>query len=191
MNISPNFGHSRRYSHPFRHAWIPNLFPKTAIDGALEWLENNRSWQFTETGFYRQFEFSLKEINVPNELAFLVDENTLSGMHCWFRTEFVAQEIESVDVVAHLLLSGHDIGIHNDYRPDGETHRLILQLGRDVNGGITALFRNKEVTSLFRLIHPIHGTAFAFEISEASYHAVSKVRGGQRFSLIYSFRSRQ
>ena len=58
----------------------------------------------------------------------------------WLRQEFDLSEIEPSDVVAHLLESGHAIGVHNDYRKDGETLRLVLHLSRNVSGGVTALF---------------------------------------------------
>ena len=46
---------------------------------------------------------------------------------------------ERVDVTAHKLVAGQTIRIHNDYLPEGESHRLLLQLteaGNPNTGGI-------------------------------------------------------
>ena len=190
MNIFPNFDHSKSFKEPYRHAWIPRLFPAALTIRILQWLERDLPWKLTVTEFYQQFEFSLAEVNLPSNLSFLSSTGTMSALGHWVCEEFGTSDVKPVDIVAHLLEPGHDIGIHNDYRPNGETHRLLLQLGRKSKGGITALFRDRTVESICRLIHPIHGTAYAFEISEDSYHAVSKVQDGQRFSLVYSFRAR-
>ena len=189
MTILPNFEHVRSFAEPFRHAWIPLLFPADTTDRLLCWLEQDRPWEYTETDFYRQFEFSLDDAALPAELDFATAGGTLRRMGEWLSGEFGGSDVMPVDVVAHLLEEGHDIGIHNDHVPGGETHRLLLQLGREGEGGVTALLRGSSVSSVQRLIHPIHGTALAFRITEDSYHAVSRVRSGRRFTIVYSFRA--
>ena len=188
MSIVPDFDWARSHKQPFRHAWIPRLFPSTSNDRIVEWLEQDIPWKFTKKKFYRQFEFSLKDVPPPADLDFLLADKTLAAMVEWLREEFDSPEIEPTGVVAHLLESGHGIGVHNDYRKDGETLRLVLQFSRNVTGGVTALFRDQSPDSLCRLFQPVHGAGIAFAISEVSYHAVSKVRDGQRFTLVYSFR---
>ena len=191
MSILPDFDWARSFDHPYRHAWIPRLFPPTSNNRILEWLEQDIPWKFASKNFYRQFEISLTTVPPPADLGFLVAADTLSAMANWLRTEFDTPEIESTDIVAHLLASGHGMGVHNDFRKDGETVRLLLQFSRNVVGGETALFRNHSPDSVCRVIQPVHGTGLAFAISEVSYHAVSKVWEGQRFTLVYSFRSRR
>ncbi len=188
MSVVPDFGNSRRFQQPYRHAWIPHLFPPYANDSVLEWMERELPWKLTTTSFYQQLEFSLADVSLPGKLGFLTSGSTMSECCRWLRDNLGAPEIEPASIVAHLLVKDHDIGLHNDFLPNGETYRLILQLGRDVTGGKTVLFRTRSLSSVFRVINPLHGTAFAFEISECSYHAVSRVRGGHRFSIVYSFR---
>ena len=188
MKVVPDFEWARSHEQPFPHSWIPRLFPSTSNDRILEWLEQDVPWNFTKRKFYRQFEFSLKDVSPPAGLDFLLADNTLAAMVAWLTETFDSPRIEPDGVVAHLLERGHGIGLHNDYGKDGETLRLVLQLSRNVTGGVTALFRNQNRDSVCRLFRPVHGTGIAFPISEVSYHAVSKVRDGQRFSLVYSFR---
>ena len=127
MSVLPDFDWARSHEQPYRHAWIPRLFPSTSNDRILKWLEQDIPWKFTKKMFYRQFEFSLKDVSPPADLDFLLADNTLATMAEWLREEFDSPEIEPTDVVAHLLESGHGIGVHNDYRKDGETLRLALQ----------------------------------------------------------------
>lgn len=191
MNIVPDFSLSKKCNRPYPHAWIPRIFPTYPNDHILSWLERADGWKFTDTDFYRQFEFSLKNHPPPSELGFLTSSDTLDLMKTWLQATFNTQEIESTDIVAHLLEIGHGIGVHNDCIEHGETIRLLLHLNRKVIGGELVLFHDHQPESVCRIIRPKHGTAFAFIISECSYHAVPKVQEGRRFSIVYSFRPRK
>ena len=72
-----------------------------------------------------------------------------------------------------------------------ETYRLLVQLNRgwhDEQGGMLMLFSSASPDDVRRIIRPLHGSAFAFRITPQSFHAVSTVRSGERFTLVYSFR---
>ena len=188
MSIRLNFNSTRICEYPYKHAWIPRMFPMSLNNNILKWLEQDLPWQFTQTDFYRQFEFSFRDVTLPANMEFLVSKETLSVMGDWLKHTFESPDIELVDVVAHLLKRGHGVGVHNDYREDGETIRLLLQLGRNVKGGMTALCKSQSANSIRRIVRPIHGTAFAFSISPITYHAVSPVKFGHRFTIVFSFR---
>jgi hypothetical protein len=49
------------------------------------------------------------------------------------------------------------------------------------------LFRGPEVETLDDVILPTSRSAFGFEISTASYHAISQVHQGDRYTLVFSF----
>lgn len=190
MSLALGFDWARSCEDPYQHVWIPRLFPAKTSNRILEWLEQDLPWQYTQTSFYQQFEFSLRDVDLPADLKFVAAAETMSEIGSWLQGAFNTPALESDDVVAHLLETGHGIGVHNDHQTDGETHRLLLQLGRGVEGGVTVLCQDQCADSVRRLIKPIHGTAIAFAISKNSYHAVSKVQQGQRFTLVYSFRPR-
>lgn len=187
----PSFAFARSYEQPFSHAWIPRMFPEGGNDAIWRWLESDLPWRYTQTGFYEQFEFSLRDIEPPREIGFVASESTLAAIGDWLKETFDAQQVEPVDVVAHLLLPGYRIGIHNDHLPDGETYRLLLQLGQDVEGGETMLFEHMTPESIRRIVRPVHGSALALAISPRSFHAVSRVQQGRRFTIVYSFRNRR
>lgn len=188
MIVSLGISWARGCEDPYRHIWIPRLFPCSENDRILHWLEQDLPWQYTRTNFYQQFEFSLKDVDLPSDLEFLTSAETIGSIGSWLHENFQSPALELDDIVAHLLESGHGIGVHNDHRPNGETHRLLVQFSRGVEGGVTALCRDQSAESVRRLIKPIHGTAIAFAISDSSYHAVSKVLQGRRFTLVYSFK---
>ncbi|GLI97048.1 hypothetical protein Sbs19_08660 [Sphingobium sp. BS19] len=95
------------------------------------------------------------------------------------------------EVTAHKLLPGQTIRIHNDHLDDGETHRILVQLNRgwsDKQGGLLMLFGSATATDVRRIVRPLHGSSFAFEISPRSFHAVSTIASGERYTLVYSFK---
>jgi Rps23 Pro-64 3,4-dihydroxylase Tpa1-like proline 4-hydroxylase len=103
---------------------------------------------------------------------------------------FQARLRGAAEVIVHRLVPGQTIKIHNDHRPDGETHRLLIQLNRrwsESDGGLLLLFKDRHPEAICRAIRPIHRSGFAFAISDRSYHAVATVHAGERFTLVYSF----
>ena len=55
-------------------------------------------------------------------------------------------------------------------------------------GGLLMLFRSEAPESVHSALLPTHGSGFAFEISANSFHAVSSIRTGERYTLVYTFR---
>ena len=75
---------------------------------------------------------------------------------------------EPISVVAHKLLEGQRIGVHNDHLVGKESHRLVVQLNRglsDDDGGILMLFNSDDPADISRVMRPVHVSGFAFEIS--------------------------
>ncbi|WP_292625538.1 cyclophane-containing peptide 2OG-Fe(II) oxygenase YhhC [Mesorhizobium sp.] len=101
--------------------------------------------------------------------------------------------IELVEVTAHRMVVGQTIRIHNDFRLGGETHRILVQLNRgwaDDQGGLLMLFGSGDADDVRRVIRPVHGSGLGFNISKSSFHAVSTINVGERFTLVYSFREK-
>ncbi len=93
-------------------------------------------------------------------------------------------------LVAHRLMPGQRIAIHNDHLTGGETHRLTIQLNRglrDEDGGFFMLFNSSDPKDIHRIIRPVTGSGIGFEIGRNSNHAVSRLHGGERYTLVYSF----
>ena len=156
----------------------------------LDWLETDAPWTLTTTDFYEQYEFSLLHASLAPAVHRLACPETLTALRHWMRRYFHRALSERVDVTAHKLISGQTIRIHNDYIPDGESHRLLLQLNRGwepSHGGYLMFFDGPEPESVSRVMEPTSGSVQAFAISRRSYHAVSTVHQGERFTIVYSF----
>ena len=185
----PDFDNVEFTSVPFAHLVMPTVVLSNFVE-CLNWLEEQAPWTPTTTDFYEQYEFSLQHVIGPPFLQHLTSSDTLASLrHQLFRL-FDQPLSESVDITAHKLICGQTIRIHNDFIPGGESHRLLLQLNRGwkpENGGYLMLFSGPEPESLTKVIEPVSGSIQAFSISPYSYHAVSTVHSGERFTIVYSF----
>jgi Rps23 Pro-64 3,4-dihydroxylase Tpa1-like proline 4-hydroxylase len=183
-----------RSADPFPHLTLPAILSQDTADRVLEWLRTSAPWRLRTESFYEQHEFSLlSEDSSPTTRA-LIDESVIETIRTLVRGNFeIAGELELVDVSAHRLTPNQTIRIHNDSIDGEETHRVLIQLndGWSVDkGGLLMLFGSQAPEDVRAVFEPSHGSAFAFEISERSYHAVSTIRCGERFTLVYTFRDR-
>lgn len=155
----------------------------------LRWLETTTHWELVETSFYKQYEFSLRDAEIPAHLSFLGDGSLASSIRDRMTSSFNTTFTNKVEIVAHKLVPGQRIGIHNDWLPSGETHRLIIHLNpgwESVHGGFFVLFVSTDDTDIHRIIAPLHNSAISFVISENSNHAISAVHLDARYSLVFS-----
>ena len=179
------------HDHPFPHVELQGWLGAGAAEATLEWLEDRAPWHLRETSFYEQYEFSLLSSPPPDRLGHLTAPATISRVGSLMERTFGVSPRELVDVTAHRLLPGQTIRLHNDFIGGEESHRLLVQLNRGwtvENGGLLMLFSSTRAEDLEAAIVPLHDTAFAFEISPRSHHAVSTVAKGERFTLVYTFR---
>jgi len=170
--------------------FVGQAAPSDTYQVWLDWLETEAPWKLTVTDFYEQHEFSLLHTILPTTMRHLTCQKTIAALRYLIFQHFRWPTSEHVDVTAHKLSQGHTIRIHNDFIPNGETHRLLLQLNRNWNpsqGGYLIFFGGPEPESLGKVIEPSNGSVQAFAISPQSYHAVSTVHGGERFTIVYSF----
>lgn len=188
---APRFHSGRTAQSPFRYADFEECFSDDVGDAILDWLEEAAPWHVTRTDFYEQSEFSCWDSHSP-VATFLTSDVVLAPVRTAMTSVFRKSFEENVSVVCHRLLPPQKIGIHNDFLVGEETHRMVIQLNRgltDDDGGILMLFNSEDPSDIHRLLRPTHRSGFAFEISSTSHHAVSQVHGGERYSLIYSFRA--
>lgn len=174
---------------------FPYFTQKDAISSelslrTLQWLENTDLWELTEAEFYEQYEFSLHDCYLPKNLNGLKSGATLKYFRKILERKFNTNLRSRVDITVHKLIKGQTIRIHNDFIPGQETHRLLFQLNRswiEEDGGYLMIFQSPNPESVEGLLPPIHRSAMGFEISQKSYHGVSTVHGGERYTLVYSF----
>lgn len=175
---------------PFPYLLAVNWLPPHVETALLDWFETDAPWRLVSQDFYDQYEFSLFDADLPPAAARLVDPDTLADLRRRIGEQFGATLGPRVELVAHKLVEGQRIGIHNDHLPGCETHRLTVQLNRgmaDKDGGYLMLFNSDDAADIHRVLRPVSGSAVGFEIGPASHHAVSRMHGGERFTLVYSF----
>jgi Rps23 Pro-64 3,4-dihydroxylase Tpa1-like proline 4-hydroxylase len=175
---------------PFPCFTVPQVISEDLEERLLKWFESEAPWRLAVMDFYEQWEFDLSDAKIPANLQALFSGSELNRLRDTVASLFGASLQSQVDITAHKLNRTQRIRIHNDSRPGGESHRFLVQLNRgwnEENGGLLMLFRGPEVETLDDIIAPISRSAFGFEISSTSYHAVSEVHDGDRYTLVFSF----
>jgi Rps23 Pro-64 3,4-dihydroxylase Tpa1-like proline 4-hydroxylase len=182
------------FSAPFQYIVCPEVLDPDAGRTVLEWFESDTPWKLVEADFYEQFEFSLWEVQLPTRLSFLREHAFLAAIKKRMAELFGVHLCHRVDITAHRLVPGQRICIHNDFIPGAETHRLLMQFNRrwqDDNGGLLLLFNSADPADIHKIFRPVHNSAVGFAITATSYHAVSTIHTGERFTLVYSFYEQQ
>jgi hypothetical protein len=179
------------FDSPFAHAMFETCLSVVTGGAVLSWLETDAPWRLKQTEFYQQFEFDCRDSRSA-VAAFLTSSLALALVRSQMVEIFDKDFEDEVSVVCHNLVPGHRIGIHNDYLDGEETHRLVVQLNRNLSeedGGFLMLFGSGDAADVRKVLPPLHLGGFAFEISKDSFHAVSRIHSGSRYSLIYSLRA--
>ncbi|RZK44972.1 MAG: 2OG-Fe(II) oxygenase [Hymenobacter sp.] len=175
---------------PFPHFCSTAVFLPTLERSLFEWLHSTSTWELTKTTFYEQYEFSLLHSTLPVELQCLVDEKSLAMITAEMEIAFQVANLALVGVTVHKLTDGQRIGVHNDFIGKEESHRLIVQINSgwtEDHGGYLLLFNSSNAEDVSELILPVSNSAFGFEISAVSHHAVSTVYDFARYTLVYTF----
>ena len=190
----PSFQGARTSGDPFPHMRVPAILRHEDADRVLCWLREAAPWTLTVESFYEQYEFSLLATTLESELDRLVAPDFVGTITAVLSDRFqVAADLDLVDVSAHKLTRGQTIRIHNDYLGAEETHRLLIQLNSGweaEQGGLLMLFESDRPESLRSVVLPTHASGFAFEICPRSFHVVSSIKTGERYTLVYTFRRR-
>jgi Rps23 Pro-64 3,4-dihydroxylase Tpa1-like proline 4-hydroxylase len=185
-----DFSHFEVFYYPFVYAVSPRVFNSKLSSDILSWLETEAPWRLVETGFYEQYEFNFVDAEPPEHLAFLRNTVFLESLKSEVQKLLGINLGNRIDATAHKLVAGQRIRIHNDYIPGAETHRLLIQLNRgweDKDGGLLIIFNSPDPADIHKILRPAHDSAVVFAISSKSHHAVTRIYGAERFTLVYSF----
>ncbi len=177
-------------SKPFPYFVSPEALQPAMSQSVLAWLETHVPWQLVKTDFYEQFEFSLWDALLPWSLNFLRSPFFLMSIKKRLEEVFGVDLKDHPDITAHKLIPGQRIRLHNDFIPGAETHRLLVQFNRgwqDTNGGLLLFFHSDDPADIHKIFRPRHNSAVGFALTQHSYHAVSTIHAGTRFTLVYSF----
>lgn len=178
----------QRVDSPYPHCHIRDLLPDDVADSLLRTLEELDCWKLRQENFYTHYSIDLSSIDLSGEWRTICSRSFLyalrTRMSQWFDSEFS----EEVCVWAHKLTVGNGIGIHNDNTPN--EFRLVLQLNRGwdaAKGGFSLMLQGPSPYVVERVYPPVSNTAIAFETDRRSYHAVTEVMSGERYSIVFVF----
>lgn len=183
-------GRPKLHAAPFTHVLVERCLSSEAEAALLAWFEADAPWRLVETDFYEQWEFSLLHTQLPPDISPLFDGASLDGLRLQLSRAFDVALTPRINAVAHKLLPGQRIAIHNDYLVGEETHRLTVQLNRgleDDDGGFFLLFNSFDPADIHSIHCPISGSGIGFEIGPDSHHAVSRMHDGERYTIVFSF----
>ena len=180
--------------YPFRHFSIPDFCDENFASRLLHWFESGADWKSRRmANFYVYSDINLRTADLPDDLSFLVDDAYLSTLRRCVGQCFHTELKGYVDVTAHRLAAGDLIRAHSDWVTLRFTHRMLLQVNRGWkkgNGGVLGLLDRDPKTNgrpRVKSIVPHHRSGFAFEVSQKSFHRVTRVNEGERYTLIFSF----
>ncbi|HLY06718.1 MAG TPA: cyclophane-containing peptide 2OG-Fe(II) oxygenase YhhC [Rhizomicrobium sp.] len=177
---------------PYPHVTHIGPLPPMLSLALLQWMETQAPWNPRIASFYEQWEVHIDRTLLPPQLTAVIDPDFVADLESIMFTPLTCEKLALTELTAHKLVAGQTIRIHNDYLESGESHRLVIQFNRgweDNQGGMLMLFASASADDVRRVLRPFHGSAFAFPISPQSFHAVSTIWSGERYSLVYSFRS--
>jgi hypothetical protein len=192
-NLLVDFRGAEALDVPFPHLVMPRCLDGQLGSDLLAWFQC-APWEFRSIeGFYETHDIDMRTVELPAELEVLRSpELTLllrEHMERWTGLAFEPR----LDIHAQKLRPGYRIGIHSDFGPVRQTHRLLFQVNSGWglgNGGLLMLFDSEqpeEDSPSSRYYLPRHLSAVAFEISPRSHHAVSEILASDRYTLAYSF----
>jgi Rps23 Pro-64 3,4-dihydroxylase Tpa1-like proline 4-hydroxylase len=156
----------------------------------LRWLETDAPWRLRIAEFYEQYEFSFLDADLPTDVGKIFSREALDTLKREMEQTFAVTLADKIDIAAHKLVPGQKIKVHNDFIPGQESHRILIQLNRgwsQENGGVLMFFNSDDARDIHGAFLPAHNTSVAFEISPRSFHAVSAIASGHRYTLVLSF----
>lgn len=182
--------------NPFRHFSVAGCLDIGISDLLLAWLENGANWQPLSDEFYNFYGVNLRTTPPPASLSPLTDDAVLAKVHGQMEKLMDAELGMYIGVAAQKMTPGCHIGVHTDFGSENQTHRLVIQLNRgwnQENGGILMMFDEEspvDISGKHRYYLPRHRMGVGFQISARSFHAVSPIVTGERYTLCLSFSNR-
>ena len=175
---------------PFLHFVSLQFYTDEFAETVLAWLEK-ADWQLKETLLFEQYQLGFSDFTHCREIEGLWNGAVLARMRDQVQSAFGVQLSSRINISAHKLQPGQFGGIHTDNVP-GETHRVVVQLNRgraDDSGGNLVFLSGPSPADVAVAFKQASNSAVGFLLGERSYHAITRVKTGTRFTIIYTFLS--
>jgi hypothetical protein len=176
---------------PFPHFVSPRFYAGEFSNALLSWLESTPAWNLKETALYAQYELGFGKVKDCPEIQAVSDGAVLARIRDEVSRAFGVSISGRINIWAHKLVPGQYAGIHTDNIPS-ETHRLVVQLNRgrsDDSGGNLVFLSGSSPRDVEIVFKQQTNSAVGFLLGAGSYHAITQVKTGVRFTIIYTFLS--
>lgn len=177
---------------PYPHFVASDCFDPVLGEMLLHWFEREAAWKLHEVeNFYRVYDLDLVTTPFPSRLSIMRQPAIYKEVRRVLEDQFDTVLSESPHVLIQKVTTCQAISPHNDWSSDGPSHRFIVQLNRGwkaEQGGLFTLLTDPN-NSPSQALLPNHCSGFGFEISQRSYHAVTSVTEGDRYSIVFSYKS--
>jgi hypothetical protein len=177
---------------PFSHLFSASLLDPSTADGILAWLDREAEWELVAESFYNSWLCTnLRSAMRSAAGEFLAPDALLEAARGLEDRLGIELDPRHIKIGAHKYLAGQSVGVHTDAPVRGtETHRLVLHLTSSfdpAHGGCLEFFRRRDDETPVCAFPPLHNSAVAFELSDRSFHRVTHIAGGVRYSIVCSF----
>ena len=177
---------------PFAHTTAIQVIQTDLANEALRWMESEAPWSLRVADFYEQWELHLEPGDLPRSLLPLLAPPTVDNLKRAMLGPISDDDLELTEVTAHKLVAGQTIRIHNDYVEGHESHRLLIQLNRgwsDAQGGLLMLFGSPRPMMSGALFGHCTPQPWHSKISGELVSRCLVIQSGERFTLVYSFKT--
>lgn len=177
---------------PYAHFIAPQCFEQGLAMSLLEWFDEEAAWKIHRVpDFYEVYDLDLIATPFPAKLSIMREKTLYIEVRNALESHFKTNLSESVHVLIQKMTKAQSIRVHNDWSPEGPTHRFIVHLNpgwEPGHGGEFVVMQKPDGLPLATCL-PDHRSGIGFEISERSYHAVRPVIAGNRYSVVFSYRA--
>ncbi|MFE5587710.1 2OG-Fe(II) oxygenase [Kitasatospora sp. NPDC056531] len=183
------------HGSPFPHLTVADFLSAEDSESVLAWLEGFDGWTSKSEQHYKSDVHHFPGGNIPADLQGILTPDKLARVRTLMEQSFGVRFQSDYFLLANRYVPGDGTAVHSDFNPDKShkyffTHRLIAYFNRSwepSDGGVLGLFASENPSSLAAQYNPVHNTAAGMAMGTSSYHAVSALRQGIRYCLIFSF----
>jgi hypothetical protein len=175
---------------PYKHFVFEDFFGKENAAFVTERLQEIKQWTYRVGGTDDMWEHKFTQGAADELSAYLF--SAVGPIRTLMEDEFGVELSHAVtDISAHKLMAGQRVAVHSDNPTLGNpTHHFIVNFTPAYAGemsGYGLICYQKSLEAVHTALQPVADTGFAFEANNHSFHAVSKVLKGPRFTVVYSF----
>src|SRR5262245_59064633 len=110
---------------PFPHFVATDCLDPESAGALLAWLEHEAPWRMFADEFYEFEGLNFHDTRLPAEFAYLISDSFLSAVRADLERIFRTALGGRAGIAAQRMVPGRTIGVHTDFGPQRQTHRLV------------------------------------------------------------------